>query len=75
MHLGPPGLAEEVRRAECRFARPPCPEPPAGLGLGDFVATLAQPIARVSDAVLGTKLVGCSSCAERQAALNRIRLG
>lgn len=72
MHLGPPGLAEEIRRAECRHARPPCPEPPHGLG--DLVAVIAQPIARVSDAVLGTHLVGCSSCAERQAALNRIRL-
>lgn len=49
--------------------------PIAPVGLGDLVAAVAQPIARVSDAILGTKLVGCTSCAERQAALNRIRLG
>ena len=68
----PPKYLQAIARAR-RHTHPE--PPPAGLGLGDFVATLAQPIARVSDAVLGTKLVGCSSCAERQAALNRIRLG
>ena len=41
-------------------------------GLGDAVATVAEPIARLSDALLGTKLVGCGSCAERRAALNRL---
>jgi hypothetical protein len=41
-------------------------------GLGDAVATVAEPIARFSDAVLGTKLVGCSACAERRAALNAL---
>jgi hypothetical protein len=41
-------------------------------GLGDAVAALANPIARASDAIFGTSLVGCSSCAERQAALNKL---
>jgi hypothetical protein len=41
-------------------------------GLGDLVAALAEPIARASDAFIGTHLVGCSSCAERRAALNAL---
>jgi hypothetical protein len=45
---------------------------PKSFGLGDAVATVAEPIARLSDALLGTKLVGCGSCAERRAALNRL---
>jgi hypothetical protein len=54
----------------------PPPEPGTRtLGLGDAVAVVAQPIARMSDALLGTKLVGCTSCAERQARWNAVRLG
>lgn len=41
-------------------------------GLGDLVAVFAEPIARASDAMLGTHLVGCQSCAERRAALNKL---
>ena len=41
-------------------------------GLGDAVAVVAEPIARFSDAVLGTKLVGCGGCAQRRAALNAL---
>lgn len=58
-----------------------CPLPvplwgrPTGIGLGDAVAFVAQPIARVSDALLRTKLTGCASCAERHARWNRVRLG
>ena len=48
------------------------PAPPKPRGLGDLVAIFAEPIARASDAVLGTHLVGCNSCAERRAALNRL---
>jgi hypothetical protein len=58
--------AYEAHRATLR--RPP----PKPRGLGDLVATLAEPIARFSDAHLGTHLVGCQSCAERRAALNRL---
>lgn len=46
--------------------------PKKTFGLGDAVAALANPIARASDAIFGTSLVGCSSCAERQAALNKL---
>ena len=46
--------------------------PPPSRGLGDVVAIFAEPIARASDALLGTKLVGCNSCAERRAALNKL---
>lgn len=46
--------------------------PPPPRGLGDLVALFAEPIARASDAVLGTHLVGCGSCAERRAALNKL---
>jgi hypothetical protein len=48
------------------------PAPPKPRGLGDLVALIAEPIARASDAVLGTHLVGCNSCAERRAALNNL---
>ena len=48
------------------------PAPPKPRGLGDLVALLAEPIARASDAALGTHLVGCNSCAERRAALNKL---
>ncbi len=46
-----------------------------GLGLGDAVAFVAKPIARVSDAVLKTNLAQCPACAQRQRNWNRIRLG
>tara|TARA_R110000868_G_scaffold337945_1_gene598756 strand:- start:682 stop:930 length:249 start_codon:yes stop_codon:yes gene_type:complete len=48
------------------------PVPPKPRGLGDVVALFAEPIARASDAMLGTHLVGCNSCAERRAALNKL---
>lgn len=41
-------------------------------GLGDAVAAVADPIARLSDAMLGTKLVECGGCAKRKAALNAL---
>ena len=58
--------AEEF--AAHQAAHPPAPP----RGLGDLVALFAEPIARASDAVLGTKLVGCNACAERRAALNKL---
>ena len=61
------GRYVEVTQEE--FLAPP-PEKPRGLG--DIVAIFAEPIARASDAVLGTKLVGCNACAERRAALNKL---
>ena len=45
---------------------------PKTFGLGDAVAALANPIARALDATLGTKIVGCGGCAQRQAALNKL---
>ena len=51
-----------------RLAQPPH----APFGLGDAVAALANPIARALDATLGTKIVGCGGCAQRQAALNKL---
>lgn len=41
-------------------------------GLGDLVATVAQPIARAIDAVAGTNIKGCGGCKKRQEALNRL---
>jgi hypothetical protein len=41
-------------------------------GLGDLVYFVANPIARVIDAVAGTKVASCGSCAKRRAALNKI---
>ena len=47
----------------------PLPKPH---GLGDAVASVAQPIARALDAALGTKIVGCGGCASRKAYLNSL---
>jgi hypothetical protein len=46
------------------------PVNPAPIGLGDVIASVAQPIAKVIDAVAGTNVAGCGACAKRQAALN-----
>jgi len=48
------------------------PAKPALKGLGDVVAAVAQPIAKVIDAVAGTNVAGCGGCAKRQAALNAV---
>ena len=39
-------------------------------GVGDFIRIFAQPIAKVIDKVAGTKLEGCSACAQRRAKMN-----
>ncbi len=41
-------------------------------GLGDAVASVAQPIARVLDRALGTHIENCGGCKQRRDALNRI---
>ena len=64
-------LSESAWRAAQRHY-PPSATPPPPRGLGDLVALFAEPIARASDAVLGTHLVGCNACAERRAALNKL---
>lgn len=48
---------------------PPRPRPHT-VGLGDLVAAVAQPIARAIDAVAGTDLQHCQSCAQRKGWLN-----
>lgn len=40
------------------------------IGLGDAVASVAQPIAKAMDAVLGTSIQTCGGCAARKAMLN-----
>ncbi len=40
-------------------------------GLGDLVHKVAQPIAKVIDETLGTKIQKCGGCAKRREALNR----
>jgi hypothetical protein len=57
-----------TRSGEIKPAPPFIPAKP--FGLGDAVATIAQPIARTIDAVLGTKISQCGGCKARQAALN-----
>lgn len=44
------------------------------VGLGDFVHSVAQPIARALDGIAGTKLQTCGGCAKRRDVLNRIKL-
>jgi hypothetical protein len=39
-------------------------------GLGDVVASVAQPIAGAIDKALGTNIKGCGACAKRREALN-----
>lgn len=39
-------------------------------GLGDVVATIAQPIATVSDALLKTHFKTCAGCKRRRETLN-----
>lgn len=41
-------------------------------GLGDLVALVAQPIAKVIDAAAGTSIQTCSGCQNRQNRLNKI---
>jgi len=41
-------------------------------GAGDLVAKIAEPVARVSDAVFKTNLKGCSACQKRRDRLNRM---
>ncbi len=50
----------------------PEPEKEGHIGLGDVVAGIANPIARASDAIFGTKISGCGGCAKRRAALNAL---
>lgn len=42
------------------------------IGLGDAVAVIAQPIARVVDAAFGTKVAECGGCKKRREALNKL---
>lgn len=39
-------------------------------GLGDKIARVAQPIARVIDKVAGTKIAGCGGCKKMKDRLN-----
>jgi hypothetical protein len=50
-----------------------CPHDKGVRGLGDAVALVAQPIARMIDAATGhrTNVAGCGGCKARQAALNK----
>lgn len=41
-------------------------------GLGDVVAIVAKPIAKVSDAVTGSNLKDCGECKQRQKKLNEL---
>lgn len=57
---------------QCPLAPPrwePCRDR-ARMGLGDAVATVAQPIARALDARLGTDIAHCAGCGQRQADWN-----
>ena len=40
-------------------------------GIGDVVHKVAQPIAKVIDKTLGTKIQKCGGCAKRREALNK----
>ena len=57
-------------RAMLRDAHPVLRAKP--FGLGDAVASVAQPIAGALDRVLGTNIKGCGGCAQRRETLNAI---
>jgi hypothetical protein len=40
-------------------------------GMGDVVARIAQPIAKVIDKVAGTNIANCGGCKKRQEAMNK----
>ena len=42
------------------------------VGLGDRVARIAQPVAGMIDAVLGTSLKTCGGCQKRKGLLNKL---
>lgn len=44
---------------------------PAPRGLGDVVASIAQPIVGVIDRIAGTEIKHCGDCAKRKAAWNK----
>jgi hypothetical protein len=44
--------------------------PPASRGLGDAIARIAKPIARVIDRAIGTRLQDCDPCEKRRVWLN-----
>lgn len=46
------------------------PERVVSTGLGDKIATVAQPVARTIDRVLGTNVAGCGGCKQMQQNLN-----
>jgi len=58
--MDPPTL-EPIRRVSAKKYR----------GLGDLVAVVAEPVARVIDAVAGTRIQGCAGCAGRRDNWNR----
>jgi hypothetical protein len=41
-------------------------------GLGDAVASIAQPIAKAIDSIAGTNIEGCGGCQQRKEALNKL---
>ncbi len=41
-------------------------------GAGDMVAIVAQPIAKMIDAMASTNIQGCSGCEKRREALNKM---
>lgn len=45
---------------------------PPSSGLGDLVASVAQPIARAIDSVAGTNIAECGGCKKRRAMLNNL---
>ena len=42
------------------------------VGLGDLVATVASPLAKAADSLLGTNLANCRSCEERRLWFNSL---
>jgi hypothetical protein len=48
------------------------PPSPVLRGLGDVVAMVAQPMAKMIDRIAGTNLANCAGCGNRQDALNKV---
>ncbi len=59
-----------ITHAPYLLVAPPLPR--ATRGLGDVVASVANPIAVLVDKVTGSRLVGCPPCGKRRDVLNEL---
>lgn len=62
---------EKTQAAKLEYEKLP-EEEKQKIGLGDFIAKFAQPIAKTIDSVAGTNIQNCGGCKKRQEGLNNL---